>query len=77
MSASGDKIKVFENFLSESDFQKIKNVLTDCNFPWYKSPIITNPDERIPSEEFNLQFSHFFYVDYSPVSENINIIAFN
>ena len=69
------EIQVIENFLLESDFQKIKNAITDNSFPWYRGPVIANPNEIMTSEKFNLQFAHVFYWNHAPCSEKIKILS--
>ena len=55
-------VKVVNNFLDKEEFNKIYNILSSDEFPWYFSEYITSPKD--PKHYF--YFIHHFYKNYYP-----------
>lgn len=64
--------KVFDNFLEEEVFDKIKNTFISPNFPWYFSDTIDYADESDNIEKF--QFTHVLYNEYQPNSSYFSVL---
>jgi hypothetical protein len=65
------------DFLDVEDFNRIKNVFFDCNFPWYyHSSVDFDPNKYVNLDNpWNFQFVHSFYSNYAPNSQYIEILA--
>ena len=57
-------IKVIDNFLSNDEFVKIRNVICDDDFPFFYNEFITDEDD--PSDYF--YFTHLFFIKNAPNS---------
>ena len=56
------KIEVYNNFLSDSVFKDIKNVVTGSEFPWFYIPsITTDNDELYFGAERDYMFLHMMW----------------
>ena len=51
--------KVIDNFLDETYFNEIKQVILGDSFPWYYNDVITNTQDS----QDKLYFTHSFYND--------------
>ena len=49
-------MKIVDNFLTNDEFENIKNILMSDDFPWYFNDYIT--DEK---DTNNFYFTHLFY----------------
>tara|TARA_B100001996_G_C18622457_1_gene578298 strand:- start:662 stop:1180 length:519 start_codon:yes stop_codon:yes gene_type:complete len=70
-------IKVFDNFLSEDDFLKIKSQIISFSFPWHVTSVIedgANDDKLSCDEDHNMQLVHIFYSDLCPQSDLISFL---
>ena len=69
-----NKIKVIDNFLSDNEFQKIKNVMEGADFPWYWQ---SHSHTKIVNEKFigdNVsQLTHGFVEDRKSISDWFNL----
>lgn len=65
-----NNFKIYDNFLSDSDFLEIKNSLMSESFPWYFSNEKTHGIDNV----YNYQFYHIFYQNYSINSSLFNIL---
>lgn len=63
------EVKIYDNYLSDSEFQLIKTQLFNPNFPWYLGEIVdSDPDNDDVTDIYNFQMFHLFYENYSPTS---------
>lgn len=75
-------IEIFDNYLSEEEFGKIKNIFVDNEkFPWHYTPGIAYPDEIKQVDKFqffNLMYRNdigiksSYYHDLMPLFNKIN-----
>ena len=75
-------IEIFDNYLNEEDFIKIKNIFIDNEkFPWHYTPGIAYPDEIKQVDKFqffNLMYRNdigiksSYYPDLMPLLNKIN-----
>jgi hypothetical protein len=63
-SSRFEMIKVIDNFLSNDEFVKIRNVICDDDFPFFYNEFITDEDD--PSDYF--YFTHLFFIKNAPNS---------
>jgi hypothetical protein len=69
-------MKVIDNFLDNNDYDLLKEVFMGGNAPWYSGKILNEEDankSKLPYD-YNHQFVHVFYSDFSPQSNLIQII---
>lgn len=68
------KVEIFDNFLSDEEFRKIKEVFLGEYFPWYISESITTSEvqEKNLYEKQGLFFGHILYANHRPFSEFYN-----
>ena len=74
-------MKVYKNFLDTEEFDKIKKVFLDSNFPWFYNSQIVSSSKPLG----NFQFTHTFYADnlvqsnyfslLKPVIDKINCLT--
>jgi len=63
---------IYDNFLEESTFNQLKEIMTSAVFPWYYNDRITTSKEKA-NDLRNYQFTHSFFRDDSP-SESYDLI---
>ena len=63
------QVTVIDNFLTEKDFKKIQDLLTNDHFPWYFNNFVTTFKDSNNLNEF--QFTHTFFDKLYPRSEYI------
>lgn len=51
-------MKIIDDFLSDSEFNQIFNLISDCEFPWFFGKVV--------SESKYCQFTHCFYQNDEP-----------
>lgn len=70
-------MKVEPNFLEPDDFNRIKNTLFDCNFPWYFHSSVDYDPSNLDAIDnpWNFQFVHSFYSNYAPNSPFIELLS--
>jgi hypothetical protein len=56
------KYKIIDNFLNKEDFEKIKNIVINFNFPWFYQELI-NPGHSL--EDKTCYFTHLAFDQYS------------
>ena len=61
------KIQVFDNFLSEEDFEGLKQIF-DRSIPWTFSKVLEIDDDLICDQKYNYQYVHGVYIKQEPVS---------
>lgn len=75
-----DMIKIYDNFLGESEFNKIYSIITGGSIPLYCSRAIDEEysNEYVLDSKWNFQLVHIFYNhrDQFNVNPNINLLAF-
>jgi hypothetical protein len=63
---------VIDNFLDKDDFKALQDVMTGNDFPWFYGNTKTYIDPKLKdqkiNQDYNFQFTHYFYRDYSPSS---------
>lgn len=52
--------KIIDNFLSEEEFENIKNFILNSDFPWNLTPVVTNQKENLPVSA-SYYFTHEFW----------------
>lgn len=72
------KTKVIDNFLSEEEFYKIKNLIVYSNsFPFYISNTVSFPESSAESSKENRYWdsyiAHMIYEDNVPCSDSYNL----
>ena len=63
-------MKIIDNYLPESEYLKIKDILESFNFPWFYFNGKVVPNNKL----FDFGFSHTFYIHNKPNSEFLNIL---
>ena len=63
-------MKIIDNYLPESEYLKIKEILESFNFPWFYFNGKVIPNNKL----FDFGFSHTFYIHNKPNSEFLNIL---
>ena len=63
-------MKIIDNYLPESEYLKIKEILESFNFPWFYFNGKVMPNNKL----FDFGFSHTFYIHNKPNSEFLNIL---
>ena len=63
-------MKVYKNFLNVEEFNKIKDVLLNSNFPWFYQPEILINSKSLGY----FQFTHIFYANNSIRSDYFNML---
>ena len=63
-------MKIIDNYLPESEYLKIKEILESFNFPWFYFNGKVVPNNKL----FDFGFSHTFYIHNKPNSEYLNIL---
>lgn len=63
-------MKVYKNFLDIEDFNKIKKVFLNSDFPWFYNSQITTHSKLLG----DFQFSHILYVDNLAQSNYFNLL---
>ena len=63
-------MKIIDNYLPESEYLKIKEILESFNFPWFYFNGKVVPNNKL----FDFGFSHTFYIHNKPNSEFLNIL---
>lgn len=66
------EIQVIDNFLSPLQFDVLKSAIFDGSFPWYYNDHVIYDENNVLSDHF--QFTHLFYKDSLPWSNNIGIL---
>ena len=67
---------VIDNFLSDREFEHIKDILLGADFPWFCNSRIVRPEnDDIVEDFYNYQFTHSLYRNYSPCSNYFNEIC--
>jgi len=69
------KYKIIKNFLTESNFQNLKETLTNGMFPWYRQKGIATVDL---SDAADCMFTHLFYENNqvnSPQYKDLDILV--
>jgi hypothetical protein len=64
-----NSIEVIDNFLSDSEFENLKNAMTSTTFPWCMGDAVM-PETSTVEEKFNWQLYHMFY--YTPNVMNLD-----
>lgn len=62
------EIKIIDNFLSTTEFDRLSKILLSYDFPWYYSDSIDHPKDG------NFQYFHRFYDNYDGYSDFYHII---
>lgn len=65
--------KIIDNFLSNDDFLKIKNMIMSSNFNWYYQPSIVSYENSDQLDE-SYFFTHKLYSNYCPTSNLIELL---
>ena len=55
-------MKIIDNYLPESEYLKIKEILESFNFPWFYFNGKVVPNNKL----FDFGFSHTFYIHNKP-----------
>jgi Rps23 Pro-64 3,4-dihydroxylase Tpa1-like proline 4-hydroxylase len=57
-------MKILDNFLSQEEFNNIKNVMTGRNFPWYYAPCANNGKDNLS------HLTYYFYTTEDDIHTN-------
>ena len=69
------KVEVYDNFLSKSEMEAVKERMLSPFFPWYLNEVLHKEDGYLQVEdEDNIQFCHTFYKNYSPNTQDMNLV---
>lgn len=60
--------KVIDNFLSQEEFEKVKNFVLNPHFPWNLTTVVTNDEENLPIPA-SYYFTHEFWSGFHTESE--------
>jgi hypothetical protein len=60
-------IEIYDNFLPQQDFERIKDIMLGGDFPWFYSK--TKVKSVDPENHNNYQFTHMMYDNYVPRSQ--------
>lgn len=68
---------VINKLLNQEDLDRIKNILSDSNFPWYYHSSVAYDHEDFGSFDnpYNFQFVHSFYNGFAPNSNFIDLMS--
>lgn len=55
--------EIIDDFLNQEDFDKIKNIMINPNFPWILVPSVTNEKENLQTSA-SYYFSHQFWLGF-------------
>ena len=70
MQPKKTSIKIEDNFLDQEQFENIQRLLTGpSNFSWFFLDVID-----FENEVDKFQFTHLFYIDSAPTSENVQYV---
>ena len=59
-----------DNYLDQKSFNQIEKFMTGYNFPWFFNNVIDSKDK------YNeLHFTHIFYINSLPTSENLQNLS--
>lgn len=64
--------QVIDNFLSEKDFNTVRNVIFDMKFPWGYCPSVNTEVSTGPDD---FQFVHMMYQDHTILSDHFKQIS--
>lgn len=64
--------EVIDNFLSEKDFNAVRNVIFDMKFPWGYCPSVNTEVSTGPDD---FQFVHMMYQDHTILSDHFKQIS--
>jgi hypothetical protein len=72
--------EIYDNFLDPATFSHLQNTMFSQDFPWFYNDYIAYP-HSIPKTEdgkdmnfYNLQFTHIFYQNHKPNSDQFDLI---
>lgn len=63
------KFQIIDNFLSEEDFENVKNFILNPNFPWHLTTIVTSKEENLPTAA-SYYFTHKFWSGFDVQQES-------
>ena len=61
--------KIIDNYLSQKDFSNIKKKISSPDFPWFLNPYVAKPTSKD-----GLYFTHTFYRNYLPNSNDFSLL---
>jgi len=61
--------EVIDNFLSQEDFDNIKNFILNPRFPWNLTPVVSNEKENLPTPT-SYYFTHEFWSGFHTEQES-------
>lgn len=65
--------QIIDNFLSEEDFNRLRDTLLNPSFPWNYNPRKVFKD-KIEEEPYDFQFVHNFFIGSQKVSEYFDLV---
>ena len=65
--------EVIDNFLEKEDFENIKKIMLDVNFPWHYTNGVVLKEENEIKDQF--QFMHILYYNNLPTSQYFDILS--
>lgn len=71
-------MKIIDNFLDERIHAEIKSTMLGANFAWYLQEYKVGGGTQVESLEddrIDFQFTHTFYLNFSPQSHSFNLIV--
>ena len=71
-----NEVKIYDNYLSDLEFQHIKTTLYDIHFPWYLSQVVNPKQENAKNitNDYNFQMVHLFYRAFAPNSTYMDLL---
>ena len=68
-------IKVYDDFLSEKDFEFVKDNMLGHQFPWHIGTVVNPKKTSLLCDEIdNIQFCEWIYKDFAPQGPEFDII---